>query len=56
MRSYASSTFKLNGGINNLWFNCVIDKKTGKVLSAGVGKLSACSELDTKGAAIARDD
>jgi hypothetical protein len=56
VQSYASSTFKLNCGINNLWFNCVIDKKTGKVLSAGVGKLNVCPELDSKGAAIARDD
>jgi hypothetical protein len=56
VQSYASSTFKLNGGINNLWFNCVIDKKTGKVLSAGVGKLNACSELDSRGIPIARDD
>jgi hypothetical protein len=56
VQSYASSTFKLNGGINNLWFNCIIDKKTGKVLSAGVGKLNACSELDSRGAPIARDD
>jgi hypothetical protein len=56
VQSYASSTFKLNGGINNLWFNCVIDKKTGKVLSAGVGRLDSCSELDSRGAPIARDE
>ena len=56
VQSYASSTFKLNGGINNLWFNCVIDKKTGKVLSAGVGRLDSCSELDSRGTPIARDE
>ena len=56
VQSYASSTFKLNGGISNLWFNCVINKKTGKVLSAGVGRLDSCSELDSRGAPIARDD
>jgi hypothetical protein len=56
VQSYASSTFKLNGGINNLWFNCLIDKKTGKVLSAGVGRIDSCSELDSRGAPIARDE
>ena len=56
VQSYASSTFKKNGGVNNLWFNCAIDKKTGKVLSAGVGRLDSFSELDSRGAPIARDD
>jgi hypothetical protein len=56
VQSYASSTFKLNGGINKLWFNCVIDKKTGKVLSAGVGKLNARQELHSRGAANVRND
>ena len=55
VQSHASFAFKLNKGIDRLWFNCVIDKKTGKVLSAGVGRLDACSGLDSRGA-IARDD
>ena len=40
IQSYASSAFKQNSGIDKLWFNCVIDRKTGKVLSAGVGRLN----------------
>ncbi|CAN5463746.1 hypothetical protein BH18THE2_BH18THE2_20520 [soil metagenome] len=52
----SKDTLKLNSGIDRLWFNCVIDKKTGKVLSAGVGKLNARQELHSRGAAIARND
>lgn len=48
VQSYASTTFKLNGGIDRLWFNCVIDKETGKVLNAGVGRLIECKECHSK--------
>jgi hypothetical protein len=40
VQTYASSTFKINSGFGRLWFNCTIDKKSGNIVSAGVGRLN----------------
>lgn len=45
VQTYASSIFKINSGIGRLWFNCTIDKKSGNIVRAGVGRINAHLEL-----------
>ena len=54
VRAYANSVFKLNSGIGRLWFNCTIDKKSGNIVGAGVGRLNERLKLHFRGAS--RDD
>jgi len=54
VQTYASSVFKQNSGIGRLWFNCTIDKKSGNIVGAGVGRLNERLKLHFRGAS--RDD